>query len=292
MHPRHASDYRTLFWALALFPAAPGLAYALPATLPWLWPFSFYLSYCAGVLTHYHTHVPVFHGRRQNRWYSAWLSIFYGTPVAFWIPTHQLNHHRYENGPEDVTRTHRRGSVDGVFQLVAYVLSCGRWQLPLVVDYARRVYAQRGWRWLDLRAQCVAIGLAHPVLAALAVAVHGPALGLAVYGVGFALPALLAPSFMFFTNYIQHVGCQPGPHNHSRNFTSPLSNWFVFDAGFHTVHHEHPNVHWSQYAALHRARAAAIDPALEQTSVLSFCLERYVVARFRRHERVPEGASG
>ena len=37
-------------------------------------------------------------------------------------------------------------------------------------------------------------------------------------------PALLAPTFMMFTNYIQHVHCEPGSIHHSRDFTSPLEN--------------------------------------------------------------------
>ncbi|HWO10938.1 MAG TPA: hypothetical protein VNN80_15695, partial [Polyangiaceae bacterium] len=57
---RHTSDYRTLFWALVLFPALPAAAYVWPSALPWLLPAAAYLSYCSGILTHNHTHVPVF----------------------------------------------------------------------------------------------------------------------------------------------------------------------------------------------------------------------------------------
>jgi fatty acid desaturase len=106
------------------------------------------------------------------------------------------------------------------------------------------------------------------------------------------LPALLAPTFMLFTNYIQHVHCDPtSPDRHSRNFVSPSANWLTFDNGYHTVHHDRPSVHWSQYASLHAARAASLHPSLNRHSVLSFCLETYVLgafwARFRTRPLSP-----
>ena len=86
---------------------------------------------------------------------------------------------------------------------------------------------------------------------------------------------------MQFTNYIQHVHCDPASaDNHSRNFVSPFVNWFVFDGGYHTVHHERPSTHWSSYGALHAARAETIHPSLNKHSVLSFCLENYVLGAF------------
>ncbi len=94
------------------------------------------------------------------------------------------------------------------------------------------------------------------------------------------MPALLATYFMMFTNYLQHVDCDPhSPDNHSRNFTSPAWNWFVFDNGLHTVHHDHPGVHWSRYRALHEARAARIAPHLNQNSLLGYVIDTYVLRR-------------
>ncbi len=83
---------------------------------------------------------------------------------------------------------------------------------------------------------------------------------------------------MMFTNYVQHVGCDPhSPDHYSRNFVSPAVNWLVFQAGYHTVHHEHAAAHWSTYPALHAARAAGLDPALNEHSILTFCFKRYVL---------------
>jgi len=281
MLPRYTSDYRTLFWALVLFPVIPALGYAWPSALSWLIPLALYTSYCAGVLTHNHVHVPVFRSRRANSLFSVWLSIFYGCPIAVWIPTHLENHHRFLDGPEDVTRTSRRSVKHDAWQALVYTAACASWQRPLIASYVRRAYARRGQHWAALRDQTLALGIAHAAMLALAIELHGPWRGTLTYALVFGLPAALAPTFMLFTNYIQHVHCDPtSEHDHSRNFVSRLVNWFVFDAGYHTVHHDRPSVHWSHYADLHAKRAARIHPSLNSHSVLSFCVTNYLLGSF------------
>ena len=286
MLPRYKSDYRTLFWALVLFPLLPALGLAWPRALPWLVPLTLYTSYCAGVLTHNHVHVPVFRAQKANNLYGMWLSIFYGCPIAFWIPTHLEHHHRHVDGPEDATRTRRRSVKHNLWQALAYTASCARWQWPQISDYVRRAHTRRGREWAALRDQVLALAIAHVCVLALAVTLHGAGVGALCYALGFGLPALLAPNFMLFTNYLQHVHCDAASaDNHSRNFVSGFVNWFVFDAGYHTVHHERPSTHWSRYAELHRERAASIAPSLQSHSVLAFCVENYllgaVAPRFR-----------
>ena len=278
--PRYTADYRTLFWALVLFPAVPLLGLTYPGAL-WLLPPALYLSYCSGVLTHNHTHVPVFTHRWANHAYSAWLSIFYGCPVAFWIPTHLENHHRFLDGPEDVTRTTRRSPRHDLYQAVVYSLACASWQRPLIASYVRRAYAARGRHWAALRDQAAALVLAHVAVLALAVRLHGVGLGLLAYALSFGLPALVAPTFMQFTNYLQHIHCDPtSAANHSRDFISPLQNWFVFDNGLHGIHHDRPSVHWSRYAKLDRARDPRPDASVREHSVLWFCVKSYVLGPF------------
>lgn len=276
MLPRYAADYRTLFWSLILFPLIPALGYAAPAAAVWLVPLAMYTSYSAGVLTHNHIHVPVLRARWANAAYGAWLSIFYGCPIAFWIPTHLENHHRYLDGPEDVTRTSRRSAQHGLWQALSYALACTSWQRPLIAGYVRRVRLRRGRPFRLLIGQIAALLGAHAGMLALALWLHGGALGALTYGLVFGLPAALAPTWMQLTNYIQHVHCDAASaDNHSRNFVSRAANWFVFDAGYHTVHHEHPSVHWSRYGELHRQRAARIHPSLCESSVLGFCMKTY-----------------
>jgi beta-carotene hydroxylase len=277
MRPRFESDYRTLFWAFVLFPLLPALSYARPSLLLWLLPGQLYLSYCAGVFTHNHVHCKTFAGPRANLAYASWLSIFYGAPIATWIPTHLLNHHRFPNRERDVTRTDRHSSRHNLWQTLRYTLLCGGWEMPLVLEYARRARQRRDRAWRELRVQFAALLLAHVGALALALSLHGAALGSAVYLLT-AGTAWVAPLFMFFTNYIQHVHCDAAsPDNYCRNFVSPLANWFVFQNGYHTVHHDQPNVHWSRYPALHAARSASIHPSLNVRSLFGFCVANYLL---------------
>jgi fatty acid desaturase len=278
MRLRFSEDRRTLIWAFGLFPLAPALAYARPELALWLVPVALYVSYCSGVLTHNHNHSPVFIGRRANVAYGAWLSLFYGCPIFSWIPTHNQNHHRYLDGEGDETRTSRHTPKNTLLAALTYPIASTRWQLPSVFGYAREAFARHPARARRIAFECAALVLGQLGLFALAVALHGLERGGFVYTVTLGLPALFAPYFMMFTNFLQHIDCEPAsPDDHSRNFTRPFWNWFVFENGLHTVHHEHPGVHWSRLRALHDARAHRIDPRLNVSSVFAYLFRQYVL---------------
>ena len=288
MRLRFPEDRRTLLWAFGLFPLVPALAYARPELAPWLVPLALYASFCSGVLAHNQSHCPTFTGRRANAAYSAWLSIFYGFPLFAWVPTHNQNHHRYLNGEGDVTRTTRRGTADTAWIAFTYPIASGGWQLPLVRSWVKDARAAHPARYRRFLLESAAVVGGQLALAALAIALHGFRRGALVYGLSAGLPALMGTYFMMFTNYLQHVGCDPSsPDDHSRNFTSAFHNWFVFENGLHTVHHEHPGVHWSRYRALHDQRAARIRPELNQNSLLGYVFKTYVLGTFRRLSTAP-----
>jgi beta-carotene hydroxylase len=277
-----SADWRSLVWSLVLFPVPLGVAFLKPDLTLWMLPFALYLAFCAGVLTHYHNHTGVFRGRLLNRIYSVWLSIFYGFPIFSWIPTHNLNHHRYTNGPRDATSTFRSGRPDGLLELLYYPIRSSAWQLPNVVGFLRTARAKRpaDYRWA--LAQIVGLVVANIAILGALVALHGPRVGGAAYGLVMFVPAMFAPYSMMFINYLQHVGCDPkSADNHSRNFVGRWENWLVFEAGLHTVHHEHPTTHWSEYPALHAQREAFLEPVLQQRNVFSFLLHRYVLGESR-----------
>jgi fatty acid desaturase len=275
MRLRFVEDRRTLLWAFVLFPLVPALAYARPSLLPWLVPALLYTSYCSGVLTHNHNHCPTFVGRRSNVAYGAWLSLFYGVPIFTWIPTHNQNHHRYLNGDGDATQTSLHTESDTLFALLTYPPASAGRQLRGIWEYVRLARSRPPvFRRIVIETSALVFG--HAALFALAAALHGLALGALVYGVAVGAPAALASYFMMLTNYLQHMGCDPrSPDDHSRNFTSPFFNWLCFQNGLHTVHHEHPGVHWSRYPALHDARSATIDPALNPRTIFGYAARTY-----------------
>ncbi len=280
MHLRFSADRRTLVWAFFLFPLLPALALMLPRLVWALVPLALYTSYCAGVLTHNHTHVPLFRERRYNRWYANYLSFFYGCPIFTWIPTHHANHHRYVNGDGDYMSTRRYSQQDSLWAALSYPLRSSYWQLPHIRNYVLRVRRRGGAPFVDVLTQSACLVGGHFALLALFVRLHGAWTGGTAYLFAVGLPAALAPAFMMITNYLQHVGCDPlSPDNHSRNFTSKLFNYLTFDNGLHSVHHEHPALHWSQVSAVHAERAPHILPDLKQRTLLGYCLNTYLIER-------------
>lgn len=278
MRLRFVEDRRTLFWAFVLFPSVPLAVYLRPSLGPWLLPFTLYLSYCAGVLTHNQNHCPTFTGKRANLLYGAWLSFFYGFPIFSWVPTHNQNHHRYLNAEGDATRTTKLSRRNTFLAALVYPLASSRWQFPGLKEYVLDSARKKPQRLRRIVLEATAVIFGHAGLLGLAVALHGARTGALAYALSLGIPALTATYWMMFTNYLQHTDCDPtSPDNHSRNFVSPLFNWFVFENGLHTVHHEHPGVHWSRYRALHDARACRILPQLNQNSLFEYVFDEYVV---------------
>src|SRR5690242_15310430 len=209
MQLRFREDVRTLIWAFGLLPLVPALALYRPVLALWLVPVALYASYCSGVLAHNQNHCPTFVGRRANALYAAWLSVFYGFPLFSWVPTHNQNHHRYLNGDGDATRTTRRGTVDNAWVAFTYPLYSSAWQLPAVVAWAREARARNPARYRRVLLESASVVVGHVGLAPFAVWLHGARVGLVTYALSVGVPALLATYFMMFTNYLQHVGCDP-----------------------------------------------------------------------------------
>jgi fatty acid desaturase len=286
---RHRADWRTLVWAFALFPAVALAPYAYPRLLPWILPLSLYLGFCAGVFSHNQNHCPTFKSRRVNAFYAAWLSIFYLFPTYVWIPSHNLNHHKYVNKAGDATITWRYSKRNTWIIASSYYFVSAFWQKPVLDEYVAKAKAGNRALYRQIITQQVTVASAHVGLLVLAIALHGWKVGGIVYGLAVLVPALFANWSMIFINYIQHVHTDPwSEHNHSRNFVSKLGNWLVFNNGYHTAHHESAGLHWSKLAVAHAKIAHLIDPELNQSSIFGFCFRAYLFGifndRFRTHQ--------
>lgn len=277
MLPRVRADYRALLWVFVLMPLFAVAQYVRPGLAGWLLPFSMYLAYSAGVLAHNHNHAPVFSNRRANAIYSSALSFFYGYPTFAWIPTHNENHHRFLNGPEDATSTERHTSRNTPWAAFTFFFASSAWQAPLIKRYLRRAKARSKKAYAWLLGQYVIVFGGHLAALALAIHLHGPKLGAFVYFSALGFPAGAALWGLMFTNYVQHIDCETGSEwNHSRNFVSPWMNFFVFDNGFHTIHHMKAGLHWSRSREAHRAIEANIDPRLNESSIFGYCAKVYL----------------
>ena len=296
---RWHSDWRTILWAFVCFPAVGFAPYIAPWLIPWLVPLTLYFGFCAGVLSHNQNHCPTFKGRGLNAFYGAWLSVFYGCPMFPWIPTHNLNHHRYINAPGDATITWRYSKKNTWFHASTYYFISAYWQWAPVSEYVRKARDSRPALYRRIVFEsAVTIG-AHAGLLVLSIWLRGWNSGLIVYGFGFLVPALFAAWSVIFLNYLQHVHTDPwSRYNHSRNFVSKFGNWLAFNNGYHTVHHERPGLHWSKLPEAHAQIRDLIDAELNQKTLIGFCLKTYVLGaisktfRTKQIGRAPDDPSG
>jgi fatty acid desaturase len=280
---RHATDWRTLLWAFVFFPAMGFAPYVEPRLIPWLLPVSLYFGFCAGVFSHNHNHCPVFKSRKLNAFYSAWLSVFYGFPTFAWIPTHNLNHHKYVNKAGDATITWRYSKKNTWLVASTYYFVSAYWQADPIREYIAKARANNRSLYRQIISQYAMLVGAQVALLGVAIAWHHDVWwrGPVCWIFGFAIPAFFANWSMIFINYIQHVHTDPwSEHNHSRNFVSKLGNWLVFNNGLHTAHHESAGLHWSKLPEAHAKIAHLIDPELNQASIFGFCIKAYLLGVF------------
>ena len=282
MSLRHRADVRTLVWAFVLMPAAAAAQYAVPRLAGWLLPASMYLAYSAGVIAHNHNHSPTFFGRKMNVLLSTWISFFYGYPVFAWIPTHNENHHKYVNGPGDATSTLAMTRESGLVSALVFPVISAAAQQPLIARFVVRAKRKNPRAYATYALQRVVVFVGHATALGLAIGLRGPTVGAWVYASALGLPALGALWGLMFTNYVQHVDCDPASRwRRSRDFVSGWMNFFVFDNGFHTVHHERPGLHWSQTRQAHARIAHLLDPHLQESSIFAYALREYVVKAWR-----------
>ena len=277
MRLRHRADVRTLVWALLLMPAAAAAQYAVPRLAGWLLPVSMYLAYSAGVIAHNHNHSPTFIDRRYNTLLATWISFFYGYPVFAWIPTHNENHHKFVNGAEDVTSTLRMGQGNGLLAALTFPLTSAAAQVPLIASFLARARRGNPRAYASYAAARLVVFVGHAAALGLAIGLHGAAVGAWCYASALGLPAAGALWGLMFTNYVQHVDCDPSSRwRHSRDFVSSWMNFLVFDNGFHTVHHERPGLHWSRTRQAHARIAHLLDKQLQESSIFSYAFKTYV----------------
>jgi fatty acid desaturase len=261
-------------------PGAVALQYGIPALAGWLLPLSIYLAYSAGVIAHNHNHCPTFVRRGPNALLGAWISLFYGYPVFAWIPTHNRNHHKFVNRPGDASITWRATPRNGLMAAVTYGFVAAAAQAPLTAAFLDRARAGDRRAYFTYRAQQVFVFGGHAAALVVALALFGPARGAGVYASALGVPAIGALWGLMFTNYVQHVDCDPWSRwGHSRDFTSRWLNLLVFDNGFHSVHHEQPGLHWSELRAAHRRVAHLLDPRTQESSIAGYAFKAYVLGK-------------
>jgi fatty acid desaturase len=280
MLPRHAADYRTVLWTL-IAAALIAVQYARPGWIPYLFWVSCYFAVSCGVIAHNHNHSPTFRDKRVNQAFGNWISIFYGFPTFAWIPTHNLNHHKYLNTEGDATITWRFTNRHNVAVAATYFFVSAYYQQYPTKAFLEKAKASNPALYRRVQMQYAFWIGSYVALLATAWALHGFGRGTFVFVAVVGVPALFSLWTIHLFNYEQHVHTDPwSEHNHSRNFVSPTLNFLLFNNGYHGAHHEHPGMHWSKLREVHEKIAPQIDPVLLQRSLWWYWFKQYVLTPF------------
>jgi fatty acid desaturase len=276
---QHRADRRTVATGIAI--VALGIVpYAVHPTSAWAlaWvPLAAVLSLSAWSIVHNQIHCRIFSRDALNTIWSAWIALAVGHPPTSLVETHCYNHHVHIGGPGDWSRPQNSGFGWGLIRCLRYaVMTAVRMGRGRRAPEARRITPRLRTR---LR---VEQSLLYPT------AVIACALAPRIF-LCFTLPTWIGGTVLFMgVNLLQHDECEPNSKiDHSRDFTSPLLNWFFFGGGFHTAHHLRPGVHWSELAELHARTVAPHKRAdLTEYSMVGFLARHYLATHLSggRHE--------
>lgn len=278
---RYAADYRTLFWTLVLMPGLITVQYLRPEYLPYLSWLSFYFAISAGVIAHNHLHCPTFKNKRASEWFGNWIAIFYGFPTFAWIPTHNLNHHKFVNKPGDATITWRHTNKHNYLVAATYFFVSSYWQSGPINEFLTRAKEKNPEQYRKYMLQYVVVYGAQAAMLGLGIYLHGLGTGVLLWAFTMGLPALVSLWTIMTFNYDQHVHTDPwSKYNHSRNFVGKSLNFLLFNNGLHTAHHERAGLHWSELPKLHAELAPHIAPELKQRSLWWYWFKQYCLSPF------------
>jgi len=265
---RYAADRRTI-GLLAILTALFALQYLRVVTHPAALAATYVFVLVPLVAKHNHNHCRTFSTHRWNEAFALWLTVLTGMTTSGVITAHNRLHHGDNQQAGDFVRCSLVRFRRNWMNLTAFFFASA------FEMWRRRPADLADWRATRPRLYRQAI-LERAVLALFVAALA--LLDWRMLLTVFAGPWLFGQWFLVTINLVQHQGCDPASsHNHSRNITGRAINWFLLNNGYHTVHHDFPGVHWSRLPDLHRARAAEVDPALNERSLV-WCVARRFIA--------------
>ncbi len=268
---RHRADIKTVSF-MAMITGLLFIQWNLGEVHPLLVITAIIMSVPVAVIAHNHNHLPMWNSKALNAFTDYWLTLFYGFPPFAWIPTHNTNHHLHNNKVPDYTITYRISEANNLFTLLTYPSISGGIQQKAVVQFVKDT-------WKKDRPQAIYY------LSQVAILITYLTISLTLDWKKALLFIVIPQQFSLFSvlifNYIQHVHAdEDSKWNHSRNFIGGFMNAFLFNNGFHTIHHMHPRKHWSENNAGHQTIAGRIDPALTETNWGWYMFRVYILGLF------------
>ncbi len=238
---------------------------------PFIYTWFLFMSVAVAVMTHNHNHLPMWRSKFMNVLTDWWLTVFYGFPIFAWIPTHNKNHHRFNNREGDDSITYRVSEKNNFLTLVSYPTISGYYQQKAIANYLKDMKANNKEKfWISISQYVV---LVLWIAAALVIDWEKALLFVII-------PQQVSLFSVLIFNYVQHVHAnEESEWNHSRNFTGFL-NFLLFNNGYHTIHHHKAGLHWSIVPDAHREIEKNIDPILLERSFWWYIFRSYFLSIF------------
>ena len=254
---------------------------------PFIYAWYLFMSIAVSVMTHNHNHLPMWQSKKLNILTGWWLTVFYGFPIFAWIPTHNKNHHRFNNREGDDSITYRISEKNNFLTLISYPTISGYYQQKAIFTYLKEMKEKNKEKyWVSISQYAV---LVLWIAAALLLDWKKALLFVII-------PQQVSLFSVLVFNYVQHVHAnEESEWNHSRNFTGFL-NFLLFNNGYHTIHHHKAGLHWSKVPEAHKEIEHNIDPVLLERSFWWYIIKSYflsiIIPKFRtnsmRLERLRE----
>jgi fatty acid desaturase len=245
----------------------------------WIWlgvnPFSYslflFMAVTVAVMTHNHNHLPMWRSKLLNLFTDWWLTVFYGFPIFAWIPTHNKNHHRFNNRAGDDSITYRVSEKNNFLTLISYPTISGYYQQKAILEYLKDLKANNREKFLVCISQYAVLIL---WIAGAIIIDWEKALLFVI------IPQQVSLFSVLIFNYVQHVHAnEESEWNHSRNFTGFL-NFLLFNNGYHTIHHHKAGLHWKNVPQAHKEIEHNINPILLERSFWWYIFRSYFLSVF------------
>lgn len=267
---RYRADLRTLAYMLVMT-----LLFAYQWAYGWqnagVYVLYLFFSVAVSVIAHNHNHIPIWTSKLLNRATDYWLTVFYGFPVFAWIPTHNRNHHKFNNREGDYTITYRISEENNFLTLLTYPSISAYFQQAPISIYLRSQWTNSRVRFWE----CISeYGVLILWIGAFLFLDWYKAIWLVI------LPQQFATFSVLVFNYVQHVHAdEESEIDHSRNFKGMI-NILLFNNGLHTAHHLNASLHWSLIPDAHRELEPRINPDLIEPSMFYYLFRNYTVGLF------------
>jgi beta-carotene hydroxylase len=238
---------------------------------PFMYTWYLFMAVTVAVMTHNHNHLPIWRSKTLNLFTDWWLTVFYGFPIFAWIPTHNKNHHRFNNREGDDSITYRVSEKNNFLTLISYPTVSGYYQQKAIFGYLKDLKANNREKFWICISQYVVLVLW--IAAALLIDWEKALLFVII-------PQQVSLFSVLIFNYVQHVHTnEESEWNHSRNYTGFL-NFLLFNNGYHTIHHHRAGLHWNKVPEAHKEIEKNIDPILLERSFWWYIIRSYFLSIF------------